>query len=276
MAVSADILKLFAPAADLRRFVKVIYIIDSPWLGIDQYIPAWTKPYVVFQYADPVFSTINGNADRVADISVSGLVSRRYRFTTPARQIKLCIVEFTPVGMYCLLREHASEFTDTSVDANVVIPARKRAQVCEALDEIADETRKVEVIQAFLRQLLPESVPREALMAERALAVMERGRYNVSVTQLASEVALGERHFRRLFTRVTGLAPKAYQRVERFRETFHALSEQQSWTRIPEFHDQAHLIHDFSSFTGYAPTKLPAEQFFFFRELTRPGFGSVV
>ncbi|MCG8528672.1 MAG: hypothetical protein MI748_20000, partial [Opitutales bacterium] len=201
MAVSTDIVKLFAPAADLQRFVKVIYIVDSPWLGIDQFIPAWTKPYVVFQYSDPVYSTVNGEVDQVRDISVSGMVSRRYRFTTPARRIKLCIVEFTPVGMYCLFREHADAFTDCSVDANAVIPARKRSQVCEALYEITDVPRKIQVIQAFLRNLLPAEVPREVFVAEHAVAVMERNRYNAPVSRVALDVAVGERHLRRLFKR---------------------------------------------------------------------------
>ncbi|MEM6734097.1 MAG: DUF6597 domain-containing transcriptional factor, partial [Myxococcota bacterium] len=155
MEAATDIVRLFTPAADLRRFVKVLYIVDSPWLGIEQFIPAWTKPYVVFQYADPVYSTVNGEKQQVADISVSGMVSQRYRFTTPAHRIKLCIVEFTPVGLYCLLREHADAFTDRSIDADAIIPPRKRSQVCEALYEIIDVPRKIQVIEAFLRQLLP-------------------------------------------------------------------------------------------------------------------------
>ncbi len=274
MVDSSDIVKLFAPAADLKRFVKVIYIVDSPWLGIDQFIPAWTKPYVVFQYADPVFSTVNGEVDQVADISVSGMVSRRYRFTTPAKRIKLCIVEFTPVGMYCLLREHADAFTDRSIDANAVIPARKRTQICEALYEIRDVPRKIQVIQAFLRKLLPAEIPREVLVAERAVTVMERNRYNAPVSRIALDVAVGERHLRRVFKRVTGLSPKAYQRIERFRETFHAITDEAYRERLPAYYDQAHMINDFRSFTGFAPGHMPAEQFFFFRELTRPGFGA--
>ncbi len=273
MAASTEIVKLFEPTNDLRRFVKVIYIMESPWIGIDQFVPAWIKPYVAFQYADPVFSTVNGETGQVPDVSFSGVVSRRYRFTTPARHIKLCVVEFTPVGMYCLLRENADAFTDRSIDANAVLPPRKRAQVSEALYEITDVGRKIEVIQTFLRRLLPTEPPRDAVVAERAISVMARHRYNAPIPQLAREVAVSERHFRAVFTHVTGLSPKAYQRVERFRETFHALAGGQRADERSDFYDQAHLINDFRSFTGYAPTKLPSEQFFFFRELTRPGFG---
>ena len=274
MGDTTNIVRLFAPPADLARFVKVIYIMESPWIGIDQFICAWTKPYVAFQYAEPVFSNVNGDTGQVPDVSVSGMVSRRYRFTTPARHIKLCIVEFTPVGLFCLLREHADAFTDSSIDANEVIPRRRRQQICEALEETSDTIRKVEIIHQFLRTLLPQSIPREARVAEHAVTLMERHQFRLRVSDLAAEVDVSERHFRRVFTAVTGLSPKAYQRIERFRLTFHALSDPAGADGLPEFYDQAHMINDFRSFTGYAPGSLPAEQFYFFRELSRPGFGT--
>jgi len=39
------------------------------------------------------------------------------------------------------------------------------------------------------------------------------------------------------------------------------------------FYDQSHFIHDFRSFTGYAPGALPRENFYMYRILTKPGFG---
>ena len=39
------------------------------------------------------------------------------------------------------------------------------------------------------------------------------------------------------------------------------------------FYDQSHFIHDFRSFTGYAPGALPRENFYMYHILTKPGFG---
>ncbi len=274
MGGTPDFVRMFAPAADLVRFVKAIYIVESPWVGVDQFICGWIKPFLAFQYADPVFSTVNGERGQVPDVSVSGMISRRYRFTTPARQIKLCIVEFTPVGQYCLLREHADAFTDCSLDAHAVIPRRRREQISEALEETSDPIRKVEIIQRYLRTLLPEALPREALIAEHAVDLIEQNHFGLSVSELSDTLDLSERHVRRVFKNVTGLSPKAYQRVERFRKTFHAMAGESRASSLPDFYDQSHMINEFRSFTGYSPGSLPSEHFYFFRELTRPGFGT--
>ena len=262
----------FVPAPDLQPFVKQLLLVESPWLGVDQVVPAWTKSMLVLQYADPVYSTVNGAAEPVRSITVNGMVSKRYRFTTPANEIRLFLVEFTEIGAHVLFRQDAVPFTDFSTDATALIPKRHRHQICEALYEQDNLHRKVELVESFLRNLIPESIPRYVDTVQNALAMMRLSGFSSSIQQIADDMGINRRTLRRHFSRVTGLAPKMFSRIERFTAVYNQLvGPGAAATRcrgFSQFYDQSHLIHEFESFTGYSPTRLPKERFLIHHLLT--------
>ncbi|MCB1170751.1 MAG: hypothetical protein KDK25_10470, partial [Leptospiraceae bacterium] len=163
----------FNPPVDLQPYIRRMYLIEAPNSGIEQFVPAWTSTVMVLQYSDPVYSTINGEAEIVPDICFSGMVSRRYRFFTPGQTIKLMIVEFSPIGFYSLFRETASQITDISVDATRIIPARKQSTIIEALQETDDVQRKASLVFDFLRKFLPRRVPGKLHNVQNGLSIMQ-------------------------------------------------------------------------------------------------------
>tara|TARA_B100001939_G_scaffold348218_1_gene374283 strand:- start:37471 stop:38226 length:756 start_codon:yes stop_codon:yes gene_type:complete len=251
-----------------------MYLIEAPNTGIEQFVPAWTSTVMVLQYSDPVFSSINGEPEIVPDICFSGMVSKKYGFFTPASMIKLMIVEFTPIGFYSLFREQAFRITDISVDATAIIPARKQATIIEALQETDDVWRKGQLVFNFLRGFLPESVPGKLHNVQNALAVMQEMGYGIDIRTVADELAVSERNLRRSFKEITGISPKMFARIERFTKLFNDQfsGRKPRWKEMrqkSQFFDQAHMIRDFSSFTGFSPGKMPVENFFLFHVLTR-------
>ncbi|MBI40380.1 MAG: hypothetical protein CMF59_12330 [Leptospiraceae bacterium] len=264
----------FSPPADLAPYVRKMYLIEAPNLGIEQFVPAWTSSVMVLQYSDPVFSSINGEPEIVPDICFSGMVSKRYGFFTPATMIKLMIVEFTPIGFYSLFREQAFRITDLSVDATNIIPAKKQSTILAALQETDDVWRKGQLVFNFLRSFLPDNPPSRLHNVQNALVVMEETGYGVDVRTMADELAVSERNLRRSFKEITGLSPKMFARIERFTRLFNdqISGQKPRWKQLEQrsqYFDQAHMIRDFSSFTGYSPKKLPVENFFLFHVLTR-------
>jgi methylphosphotriester-DNA--protein-cysteine methyltransferase len=249
-------------------------------VGIEQFIPAWNKPLLVLQYHDPVYSTINGVAEPVQSISVSGITSKKYGFYTPAPEIRLFMVDLTPIGLYTLFRERADLLSDLSADATPLIPSRQRRLICEALGEIDDVTRKAQIVEEFLRSLVPDRSPRwadEILAAARLLA---SSAYGGGVDPVIDAVGMSSRTFRRAFREITGVGAKTFQRIGRFERVFDSfmVSDPRQWEDAvfdEGFYDQSHFIHDFRSFTGYAPGELPKENFYMYHILTKRGFGQL-
>ncbi|WP_455960943.1 helix-turn-helix domain-containing protein [Bacteroides bouchesdurhonensis] len=74
-----------------------------------------------------------------------------------------------------------------------------------------------------------------------------------------SQIAcLGYKQFKRVFIEYTGLNPKEFLKIARFRKTLHCLHTY-SQIRLNElsydwrYCDKSHLIKDFKTFTGYTP-----------------------
>ena len=270
--------RMFKPAPDLQRYVKVMYLIETPYVGIEQFIPAWNKPLLVLQYHDPVYSTINGVAEPVQSISVSGITSKKYGFYTPAPEIRLFMVDLTPIGLYTLFHERADLLSDLSTDATPLIPSRRRRLICEALAEIDDVNRKAHIVEEFLRSLIPDRGPRWVDQIFAAGELLRRPAFHGAIDEVIDAMGMNPRTFRRAFKEITGVTPKTFQRIGRFERVFDAFmtGEPQQWVDAAfeeAFYDQAHFIHDFKSFTGYAPGDLPKENFYMYHILTRPGFG---
>jgi AraC-like DNA-binding protein len=87
---------------------------------------------------------------------------------------------------------------------------------------------------------------------------------SASVTAVARELGLSERHFRRVFHRAAGISPKAFAKLARFHRALRAASEGNptAWSSIAAaagYYDQAHLIADFHAIAGTTPRALLAE-----------------
>ncbi|NBC29379.1 MAG: helix-turn-helix domain-containing protein [Spirochaetes bacterium] len=270
--------RMFKPAPDLARYVKVMYLIETPYVGIEQFIPAWNKPLLVLQYHDPVYSTINGVPEPVESISVSGITSKKYGFYTPAPEIRLFMVDLTPIGLYTLFHERADLLSDLSADATPLIPSRQRRLICEALAEIDDVQRKAHIVEEFLRSLIPDRPPRWVEEVLVATELIRRADYRGRIDEIIDYLGMSPRTFRRAFREITGVGAKTFQRIGRFERVFDRFMGRDpgDWAHAvfdETFYDQAHFIHDFKAFTGYAPRDLPKENFYMYHILTQPGFG---
>ena len=85
-----------------------------------------------------------------------------------------------------------------------------------------------------------------------------------SVTSVAKDLGVSERHLRRIFHEVVGLSPKAFFKLSRFERALAAgrHSVASAWTDIAAeagYYDQAHLIKDFHSIAGSTPREFLEE-----------------
>jgi AraC-like DNA-binding protein len=85
-----------------------------------------------------------------------------------------------------------------------------------------------------------------------------------SVQSVAIELAVSERHLRRIFLETVGVSPKAFARLTRFHRALRAAREDgpASWASIATlagYYDQAHLIAEFRAIAGVTPRVLVRE-----------------
>ena len=264
-------LHTFLPAADLVPFVRHYYLFESMNPGISQITAAWTRQLLVLQYGNRLKSSLGGDIRPVRDAAVNGAVTLPYVFQPEEARFRFFVVEFTDIGLYCLLRENGTAFVDTSTDVMDVVPGRKRRAIADALYEIDDLERKVELVEHFLRSLLPRAstLTRIQHVTDAVRLIRSAGGW-ISVQDVADELAVSERHLRRQFRDVTGLAPKVFARILRFSGAIATLLETRDATGLfnrtsraflSDYTDQSHFNHESKEFTGYAPTGLPFERF---------------
>lgn len=84
------------------------------------------------------------------------------------------------------------------------------------------------------------------------------------VNAVAGELGVSERHLRRVFLERTGLRPKTFAKLARFRRAVEAARGERAerWAEIAVtagYYDQAHLIAEFRAIGGMTPRALLAE-----------------
>jgi AraC-like DNA-binding protein len=269
----------FLPAPDLQPFVRHYYLFEAANPGISQITAAWTRQLLVLQYGNRLKTSLGGEIRPVRDAAVNGSVTVPYVFQPEEERFRFFVVEFSDIGLYCLLKCNGTEFVDTSTDIMDVIPGRKRQAIADALYEVDDLHRKVELVEGFLRTLLPGTATMTRIRnVMHAVRLIRAAGGWVPVQEVADELAVSERHLRRQFRDVTGLAPKVFARILRFSGAIATLLETRDATELfsrtsraflSDYTDQSHFTHEFKEFTGYAPTALPFERFRTFSHYAR-------
>jgi AraC-like DNA-binding protein len=115
-----------------------------------------------------------------------------------------------------------------------------------------------DLLESFLvTRLVGKEVDRRVCIA---LHLIQRSRGAMRVSEIARRCGLSCRQLERLLRVWVGISPKPLARIARFQAALVSASEQPSseWTYVAaeqNYVDQAHLIHEFSGFTGASPTR---------------------
>lgn len=123
----------FLPSPDLQPFVRHYYLFEASNPGISQISAAWTRQLLVLQYGNRLKTSLGCEIRPVRDAAVNGLVTLPYVFQPEDERFRFFVVEFSDIGLYCLLKENSTAFVDTSTDVLDVVPGRKRQAISDAL-----------------------------------------------------------------------------------------------------------------------------------------------
>lgn len=116
-----------------------------------------------------------------------------------------------------------------------------------------------EARQVFLEMLISLEVETEQIDKQVALAIQLISQTNgePKISEIADSVGLGRRQLERRFRQSTGITPKQFSRIRRFRTTTETMLDSNvSWATCAAemgFADQAHLSREISSMTNHSP-----------------------
>lgn len=125
------------------------------------------------------------------------------------------------------------------------------------ISESPSTDAQFDLLESFLvERLAGKEVDRRVRIA---LHLIQRSRGAMRVREIACRCGLSCRQLERLLRVWVGISPKPLARIARFQAALVSAGEPASdWTYVAaeqDYVDQAHLIHEFSAFTGASPTR---------------------
>jgi AraC-like DNA-binding protein len=165
-------------------------------------------------------------------------------------------IRFRPAGFHSFLGAPVAALTDRRIAVSDVF-GTDGDEFVESLRSLEDESRMVEVAEAFLRDRLPALDPRVAEVNRIVDQVMADGRIT-RVAEVLDRTGMSERALQRLFTKYVGVAPRWVIRRCRLIEAAERLAGGASvdLTAIAlelGYFDQAHFTRDFTAIVGQPP-----------------------
>jgi AraC-like DNA-binding protein len=253
-ATSRGTLTLIPPPPDLApALFGFVRRIDPGCGGVVRILPE-IRSSIQIQAADPYWvreQTPDACWRQVPRVSLWG-PRHDWGWGYARRDISAFAVGLTPAGLAALTGVPAPELVNQIRPAAVIHPA------LTALDADPDEpfdiwiARAAEILRAVFAA---RPMAADPLAASQPMLATGDGD---AAARAAAACGLSERQHRRLFHRLHGAAPKAFQRLLRvdrmLRQLHDAPWEADAWAEAPlPFADQPHAIREFRALTGLTP-----------------------
>lgn len=248
-----DDLKFSLPHSWLIPYIKYYWSLEA------DYVSAATERVIPFGNVQLCFYRGNVTCETNRLDSKSLLCGQTTRFTDVMTEgkIRIVAVVFQPFG--------AKAFFSMPMDTVVGLKVRAEELGDPGLKELEERIAGTDDVSRcigllddfFLRRMLPLK-DYNCRRMEAVIGTIRANGGNVPVPVLAEASMLSRKQFLRVFREYVGINPKEYLRTVRMQ---YAMSLMQNgrvdnFTRLAcdcGFYDQAHLISEFRSFTGYTP-----------------------
>ncbi|HEU4608132.1 MAG TPA: helix-turn-helix domain-containing protein, partial [Chitinophagaceae bacterium] len=166
------------------------------------------------------------------------------------------VVFFQAGGFFRLTGMPLNALLDREEDAGLFF-GEELYQLEQRLKEAFDPQEIGRHIELFLRKRMARAA--DLLPIDHAINSLVKSHGNLPIERAAALACLSTRQFERKCQERLGLNPKLFARLIRFTKVY-TIKESRpefKWTQIAYdlgYHDQMHLIRDFKTFAGFAPS----------------------
>jgi AraC-like DNA-binding protein len=168
-------------------------------------------------------------------------------------------IRFQPTGITAFTRVPIKEFTDRDVELPLVDTLFDKS-FYETLPEKQSVEEMIRHTDNYLINCIPYLYYSEKQII-RAVDLIYLAKGQLPLAAVASDVCLCQRHFERKFKSAVGISPKMFAKVFRFKHALRCLKNYPHKDLLTVaiecgYYDHSHLIKDFKTLSGDAPTEL--------------------
>jgi AraC-like DNA-binding protein len=243
-----------APAPPLDELVHCYWFLTGNGTEPAQPVVPDGRVELIIHRGEP-FSRIDdfGIARTQAAALVAGQLTAPIRLS-PRGTVDVVGVRFRSAGARSVLGLPLDELAGRVEALHGIRPG-----LAAALQRAASRDRSPAACAAALSTVLRAAIREEPPGLVRAAVHALGALRPPGIDAIARDLGTTQRTLERRITLEVGLSPKLLQRVLRFRRAFRMLDSTSPglWGRVAPaagYHDQAHMIRDFRSFAGAAPT----------------------
>lgn len=257
--------KVYFPNQALFPYVDCFNVI-STWFEnpVETIVSARGVPMLMFPFKSPPHTglkhgyTENGYSKPNVEEPLVLTCSNTFNPCTFQGDINFVMILLKPTGAYHFLQNSMKGINNRGFTF-------KETGVFKYFDELQDRLWNIQqpdeaiwLIQEFLTRYLEQKARPGAGDFAPVMNHMLRNPSTLTVRDLARKFKCSERWIEKQCSLQTGLSPKSWLRLIRFRSATNYLlsNPQSSWMEVVarfQYHDQSHLIKDFHEFTGNPP-----------------------
>ncbi|SHG64559.1 helix-turn-helix domain-containing protein [Massilia sp. CF038] len=249
---------LLLPAPALTPFVKQLWYADTPadaQVGREHILPTG-QMHLVFRLAGAplkVFDSANDQHGAVAREPVVGGPRASFYVKESGLAVSAIGVQLLPGAAMSLFGVSAAELAERHTPLSELWGAAGRS----ALDRIAQAGTPLAQLRV-LECLLAERLPRIRAMHPAVAQLLSQPGQLTRIDTLVRDSRYSHRGFIALFREATGMSPKRYARLMRFRTVLARLRQQPgvalgALAQDAGYSDQAHMHREFRAFAGVTP-----------------------
>jgi len=197
--------------------------------------------------------------DRTKGTSYAGLFGTMTTFIEVdyPKSTKMFGIRFKPAGITAFTRIPMEELTDRSVELSLLKTLFDKS-FYEELPEKHSFAEIVAHTNSYLINQLPYLYHSDKQIIH-AIDLISLTKGQLNLADVASDICLCRRHFERKFKSTVGVSPKMFAKIFRFKHALKCLHNypyKDLLTIAVEcgYYDRTHLIKDFKSLSGNAPT----------------------
>ncbi|MDR1416452.1 MAG: helix-turn-helix domain-containing protein [Prevotellaceae bacterium] len=172
------------------------------------------------------------------------------------QSVRMFGIRFKPVGITAFTRVPVEEFTDRNIELAPV-----ESLFDTSWDEALPEQHSTEAIINYVNNYLISRLSRLYLPDKRIVRAVDLiclAKGQLSLSAVAAEVCLCQRHFERKFKSATGISPKMFAKVVRFKQALRHLRNYPHKDLLSiaiecGYYDHTHLIKEIKTFSGDTP-----------------------
>lgn len=256
---------IFPPDPVLQPFIECYNVIshyfESP---ADATISARGVPLILFPFNSPPYTTLKhgelGSSYTKTNVYDPLILTAAdtYNYCTYQGDVRFVMVILKPTGAYHFLRSSVSGLSNWGYTLSETGIYKYFDELQDRLWNLNRSEEAVLLIEQFLIKYIEKNAKIGVGDFSPVMNYMFSNPTKLSVKEIALKFKCSERWIERMCASQTGLSPKKWIRLIRFRSVvnYWLKTPQTSWMEIVvrfNYHDQSHLIKDFRDFTGNSP-----------------------